>query len=98
MCVSEATVGKVVKSLPWNKATAGEILANVLKNNQICFFELINCINKTIRNNNFPVALKLSGITTVYKKLDLSDKANYRPVVVLPWLSKVFEKVIYDKL
>ena len=84
MCVSEATVGKVVKSLPSDKATAGEILANVLKNNQICFFELFNCINETMRNNNFPVSLKLSGIAPVYKKLDLSDKANYRPVVVLP--------------
>ena len=34
----------------------------------------------------------------MYKKLDPSDKANYRPVSVLPLLSKVFEKIIYDQL
>ena len=34
----------------------------------------------------------------MYKKLDPSDKANYRPVSVLPLLSKVFEKIIYDEL
>ena len=45
-CVSEATVRKVVKSLPSNKATAGEIPVNVLKNSELCFFGLSNCINE----------------------------------------------------
>ena len=34
----------------------------------------------------------------MFKILDPSDKANYRPVSVLPLLSKVFEKIIYDQL
>ena len=34
----------------------------------------------------------------MYKKLDHSDNANYRPVTVLPSLSKVFETIIYDQL
>ena len=34
-CVSEATVRKVVNSLPSDKATAGEISVNVLKNSEI---------------------------------------------------------------
>ena len=34
----------------------------------------------------------------MYKKLDPSDKTNYRPVSVLPLLSKVFETNIYDQL
>ena len=58
------------------------------------FFDLTNCINEAIRNNKFPDSLKLSDITPVFKKLGPSDKANYRPVSVLPLLSKVFEKVI----
>ena len=97
-CVSEATVRKVVKSLPSDKATAGEIPINVLKNCENCFFDLTNCINEAIRNNKFPDSLKLSDITPVFKKLDPSDKANYRPVSVLPLLSKVFENIIYDQL
>ena len=97
-CVSEATVRKVVKSLPSDKATAGEIPINVLKNCENCFFDLTNCINEAIKNNKFPNSLKLSDITPVFKKLDPSDKANYRPVSVLPLLSKVFEKIIYDQL
>ena len=61
-------------------------------------FDLTNCINEAIRNNKFPDFLKLSYITPVYKKLNPSDKANYKPVSVLPLLSKVFEKIIYGQL
>ena len=32
------------------------------------------------------------------KKDDLLDKENYRPVSILPLLSKVFEKLIYKQL
>ena len=93
-CASEAIVRKVVKSLFSDKATAGEIPVNVLKNSE----NLTNCINEAIRNNNFPDSLKLSDITPVFKKLDPSDKANYTPVSVLPLLSKVFQKIINDQL
>ena len=95
-CVSEASVRKVVKSLPSDMATAGEIPVNILKNSEICFFDLT--VSKAIRNNKFPDSLKLSDITPVCEKLDPSDKANYIPLSVLPLLSKVFEKVIYDQL
>ena len=92
--VSEATVKKVVKSLRSDKSTTGEIPVNVLKNCENCVLDLANCINEAIRNNKFPNSLRLSDITPVFKK---PDKANYRPVSVLPLLSKVFEKIIYDQ-
>ena len=60
-------------------------------------FPLSN-VNEAIRNNKSPDSLKLSDITLVYKKLDPNYKAIYRPVSVLPILSKVFEKIIYDQL
>ena len=81
-CLSEATVRKVVKNLPSDKATAGEILVNVLKNSENWFFDLTNGINEAIQNNKFPDS------TSVYKNLESSDKANCRPVSVLPLLSK----------
>ena len=55
-----------------------------------------NRINKVIRNNKLPDSLKLSHITTIYKKIDPSGKACYRLVRVLPVLSKVFGKIIFD--
>ena len=96
--ISEATVRKVVKNLPSDKVSAGEIPIKILKESTFCFPELTNCINESLTNNKFPDTLKLSDITPVFKKLDRSDKANYRPVSILPLLSKVFEKIMYDQL
>ena len=87
-----------MKSLPSDKATAGAIPVNVLKNCENCFFDLTNFIYEAIKNNKFPDSFKLPDITPVFKKLDPSDKANYRPVSVLPLLSKLFQKIIYDQL
>ena len=42
--------------------------------------------------------MKLANVTTVYKKGNRSEKHNYRPVSLLPNLSKVFERCIYNKI
>ena len=65
-CVSEATVRKVVKNLPSDKATAGEIPVNVLKYSEICFFDLTYCIKEVTRTNKFP--------DSVYKNMTLVIK------------------------
>ena len=87
-----------MKNLPSDKATAGEIPVDILKNSEFCFSELTKCINKAFNENKFPDTLKLSDIVPVFKKLDPTDKTNFRPVSVLPLLSKVFEKIMYDQL
>ena len=87
-----------MKHLSSDKVSADEIPIKILKESTFCFPELTNCINESLTNNKFPDTLKLSDITPIYKKLDPSDKANYRPVSILPLLSKVFEKIIYDQL
>ena len=71
---------------------------DVLKNSEFCFSELTKCINEAFNENKFPDTLKLSDIVPVFKKLDPTDKTNFRPVIVLPLLSKVFEKIMYDQL
>ena len=87
-----------MKNVPSDKATAGEIPVDILKNSEFCFSELTKCINKAFNENKFPDTLKLSDIVPVFKKLDPTDKTNFRPVSVLPLLSKVFEKIMYDQL
>ena len=46
-------------------------------------------ITVSFRNN-----LKLSDIATVFKNKYPLSKENYRPVSVLPSISKIFEKLI----
>ena len=96
--VSEATVRKVVKNVPSDKASAGGIPIKILKASKFCCPKPTNCINESFANNKLPDTLKLSNITPVFEKLDPSDNANYRPVSILPSVSKVFEKIMHDQL
>ena len=60
---------------------------------------LTDCINDAIvRQNIFPDGLKFADITPVHKKDETTNKENYRPVSVLPLISKIFERIIYDQL
>ena len=95
--VSEDTVKNVVKNIPSDKATAREIPVDILKISEFWFNKLTKLI-KAFNENKFPDTLKLSDIVPVFKKLDPTDKTNFRPVSVLPLLSKVFEKIMYDQL
>jgi len=54
--------------------------------------------NKSILSGTFPTRLKYSIIKPVYKKGDRDNVANYRPVSLLTAFSKVFERIIYDRL
>ena len=46
----------------------------------------------------FPSSWKISRITPVYKKGTRSDPTNYRPIAVLPTLSRVFEQLLISQL
>ena len=86
------------EKLPSNKATAVEILIKILKKSEFTFKYLASYVNKAISSGKFQDSLKLSNIVPVHKKKDPTGKCNCRPVNVLPLLSKLFEKVMYDQL
>ena len=41
----------------------------------------------------FQLQLKYADITPCFKKDDPTNKENYRPISILPTLSKVFERI-----
>jgi hypothetical protein len=46
----------------------------------------------------FPERLEFSLIKPIYKSGGKSSPSNYRPISLLPVFSKIFEKVIYQRL
>ena len=46
----------------------------------------------------FPDKLKLADITPIFKKDDRTDMNKYRPVSVLPAVSKVFERIMQKQI
>ena len=83
-----------MKNLPSDKA----VPVYIFKNSKYCFSELKKSINKAFKENKFPDTLKLSDIVPAFKKRDAADKTSFRPVSVLPLLSKVFETIMFDQL
>ena len=46
----------------------------------------------------FPDSFKISKITPLFKKGDVSMLSNYRPISLLPTISKIFERILYNQL
>jgi len=53
-----------------------------------------SCINAEI----FPNEWKIAKVTPLFKKGSKRELGNYRPIPVLPHVSKIFEEVIYRQL
>ena len=49
-------------------------------------------------NGFFPKSLKIAKIIPIFKKGEKSDPSNYRPISILPYLSKIFEMIIHCRL
>lgn len=54
--------------------------------------------NTIIYQAVFPIKMQVARVTVIFKKGDRDDMGNYRPVSILPILSKALEKVILKRL
>ena len=55
-------------------------------------------INSSLKTEVFPSELKLARAVPIFKADDSSALTNYRPISVLTFFAKVFEKIVYNKL
>ena len=76
-----------------------DIPVNLTKENSGLFAEIIcKYFNESFEKIKFPDCLKLANVTPVFKKGARTSKNNYRPVSILPVLSKLFERLIKKQL
>ena len=54
--------------------------------------------NSSINESIFPSLFKTATVTPVHKTGSYNDVKMYRPISILPTLSKVFERLIYNRL
>ena len=71
---------------------------NLLKCTDACVIPLTDLVNNIINDCSWPVQLGSATITPAYKKSSRTDKGNYRTISVLPLVSEIFEKLLYDQL
>ena len=92
---------KVITNLDSSKASGPDcILVVVLKNCELeLSYILAKLFNMCLRESCFPDCWKISSVVPVSKNVgERSTAKNYRPVSLLSLVSKVFEKLINNRI
>ena len=98
--VSDEEILSTVRNFDSSKATTYKNIPMKLFKQHIDLYNhvLTNLFNDMIESCIFPDNLKKADITPVHKKRETTNMCNYRPVSVLPTLSKLFEKLLYQQI
>ncbi len=97
--VSVPTVMKHLKSLNRKKATGlDDIPPCLLKDGARHIVKpLAHIINRSLATGIVPTEFKCGKIIPIYKSGNQTDIDNYRPITILPAISKVLEKCVYNQ-
>ena len=89
-----------LQMLDSNKACiSNSIPTKLIKDNSCVCSEPLKCIiNCGIKTSTFNDRLKVADVIPIHKKDDTTDKNNYRPISLLPTVSKLFERVIQKQI
>lgn len=87
---------QIIDSFTLPKATGYDnISLRALKENKLVLIPILtHLINIVIQKSSFPDCLKIARVTPLFKKGNKSDPTNYRPISILPALSKILEKCL----
>ncbi len=56
------------------------------------------CINLSLLSGVVPKMIKIARVIPIFKSGDKNSITNYRPISVLPTISKIFERIVYTRL
>lgn len=98
--VSIARIRKLLEKLDTGKATGSDDIPAVLlrRHADILAPSLTLIINKSLREGSFPKLMKVAKIRPLFKGGDPSEGRNYRPVSLLPVISKILERLVHAQL
>ena len=93
-------ISDAISSLDSSKPTPLNTIPTkiLIETNDICSQYLKDIFNSSLENNYFPPNLKMADISPAHKRDETTNKENYRPISILPAVSKIFEKIMYDQI
>ena len=98
--ISKFDIEKEIQNIDLKKATTkNTIPPKILKISCNTSAEsLHNVFNECLITGSFPDNLEVADITPIFKKRDPLNKENYRSVIVLPSISKIFEIITQKQI
>ena len=97
--VSKTECSEIISSLKVTKQGINEIPVKLFIQSRVSFLAIIcDMINTCFKLGSFPDVLKRAVVVAIHKKGDRSLTSNYRPIALLPFLSKVFERCIFKRI
>ena len=93
-------IQKEIHNLSSDKASRhSDIPTQIIKSNSDLFSDFLYVsIDSLIKSSLFPPCLKTADITPIYKKGKKDLKDNYRPVDILPVMSKFYERSMFKQI
>ena len=97
--VTQLEIKKIISSLKNSSPGWDDISAKVIKGCcELILEPLTYIVNLSLAQGVFPNELKIAKVIPLYKGDNSSHIKNYRPVSVLPFFSKVFERAMYNRM
>ena len=96
---SEEKVLKIMTNIESSEAAGVDKLSSMfLKDGANILAKPISTLcNLSISQGVFPNACKVAKLKPIFKKGKKTDPSNYRPISLLPSISKIIERVIHDQ-
>ena len=93
-------VANTIQSLPSKRSSGRDGLSSILikQLKDQLVQPLTFLINQSIRESIFPNDLKIAKVIPLFKKGDKELIDNYRPISLLPVISKIYERVLFNQL
>lgn len=97
--VTPFEIRNIILSLKTSAAGWDGIGAKILKSScEVLLPVLVHILNLSLANGVVPTELKRAKVTPIFKKGDPQLTINYRPISVLPSISKILEKIMHSRL
>ena len=93
-------IRKLITELPSKCSSGPDNISNVLLKElaPILSEPLSIIVNQSMQTGIFPDVMKLAEVVPLYKGKSRENETNYRPISLLTTMSKVMEKVVYQKV
>ena len=96
---SDELASYIISLDPKKASVENDIPTKILIDTKEITSEFLSKIyQESIENQIFPVSLKQADIIPVHKQLERTMEKNYRPISLLPSISKIYERDMYNQI